>query len=120
MNQTEFAQLFRDRTKNLTIDVINVCKKIHKNESRIVTRQLIRSASSVGANYRAACRARSSAEFFAKMSIVVEEADEALFWLEILEQTEMAEMANLKNITSEATEILYVMAKARGTMKKKS
>jgi len=121
MNPPAFAQLFRERTKRLTIDVITLYKKMPKtDESRIVGKQLIRSASSVGANYRAACRARSSAEFFAKMCIVVEEADETLFWLEILEQTAMTRKEHLVKIKSETTEILSVMAKARSTMKKRS
>lgn len=119
MNPTDFAQKFRDRTKKLTINIISLYKSMLKtDESRIVGKQLLRSASSVGANYRATCRARSKAEFFSKMCIVIEEADETLFWLEIMEETNMAKLETLKALRSEVTEVLSVLAKARNTMRK--
>jgi four helix bundle protein len=93
---------------------------MHKSdEIRIIAKQLLRAASSVGANYRAACRSRSDAEFYAKLSIVVEEADESLFWLEILEESILMQTDRLIRLKSEATEILSVVAKARSTMKRK-
>lgn len=76
-------------------------------------RQLLRSATSVEANYRAACRARSAAEFYAKISIVIEEADETLYWLELLEECGTSPKTSLASITKEATEIVSVLAKAR-------
>jgi len=74
---------------------------------------LLRSATSVAANYRAACRARSSAEFYAKISIVIEEADETLFWLELLAESGATTEASVAHLKKEATAILSVMAKAR-------
>ncbi|MFD2246713.1 four helix bundle protein [Pontibacter ruber] len=68
---------------------------------------------SVAANYRAACRARSSAEFHSKISIVIEEADESLFWVELLEESGTSTSASVLNLKKEATEILSVLAKAR-------
>ena len=115
MNQQEFAQHFRNRTKKLTIDVIFLYKKIPKtDESRIVGKQLIRSASSVGANYRAACRARSSAEFFAKMCIVVEEADESEYWLEVIKDAELSnDNIELERLLQESLELIKIMSKAK-------
>ena len=89
-------------------------EQLRKTDSvRIIGKQLIRSSTSSAANYRAACRARSKAEFFAKMSIVVEEADETVFWLELLEESQLVTADRLASLKQEATEILSIMAKAR-------
>lgn len=75
----------KERTKGFTIEVIRFCGGLAKNpELSIIGKQLIRSPSSVEANYRAVCRAESKADFIAKLSIVEEEADETLSWFEIL------------------------------------
>ncbi len=75
--------------------------------------QLLRSATSVAANYRAACRARSQKEFFSKLSIVVEEADESLFWLEMLVEAAIVDTNKLQPLITEAIEILKIVATAR-------
>lgn len=85
-------------------------------EARIIGRQFMRSSTSVGANYRAACRSRSKAEFFSKMSIVVEEADETAFWLEILIEADISNNESANNLLKEINEILAIMAKARKTV----
>jgi four helix bundle protein len=73
------------RTKNFALRVIKLVQALPRNMTAdVLGKQLLRSATSVAANYRAACRARSQAEFVAKMSIVVEESDESLFWLELI------------------------------------
>jgi four helix bundle protein len=114
MNKEEFAESFRRRTKKLALDVIRFSQSLPKTEeATIMKRQLLRSATSVASNYRAACRARSSAEFFSKLSIVTEEADETLFWLELLEESEITTKAKIVTIHQETTEILSVVAKAR-------
>lgn len=75
----------QDRTKKFSIDIINLVEREKNSYAKgVVIRQLIRSATSVGANYRAATRARSDREFVAKMNIVLEEIDECCFWLELL------------------------------------
>lgn len=113
----QFAELFRQRTKRLALDVIKLSKQLPKTEEAIIMkRQLLRSATSVAANYRAACRARSSAKFYAKLSIVVEEADESLFWLELLEESGTTSIASVQTLKQEFTEVLSTMAKARKTM----
>src|SRR5205823_1162054 len=70
--------------------------------------QIVRSATSVAANYRAACRAKSIADFIAKMGIVEEEADETLFWLELLEESELVPAAKLTAIKQEANELIAI------------
>jgi four helix bundle protein len=79
--------------------------------AQVMARQLIRSATSVAANYRAVCRSRSRAEFIAKMSIVVEEADETLFWLELINESKIS--APDPSLLDEAGEILSIMASSR-------
>jgi len=81
--KVDFVEQFQKRTKRFVVDNIRLFRRLPTTEeARIVGRQLLRSSSSVGANYRAACRARSQAEFHSKLSIVVEEADESVFWME--------------------------------------
>jgi four helix bundle protein len=116
-SKTDFVESFKRRTKQFVIDNIRLYRTLPKTEeARIVGRQLLRSSSSVGSNYRAACRARSEAEFYAKISIVVEEADESLFWMEILTEAEITQSAQVSQLMIEAQEILKVMAKARKTV----
>ena len=114
-----FAEQFRNRTKRLALDVIRFSQTLPKTEeASIMKRQLLRSATSVASNYRAACRSRSSAEFFSKLSIVTEEADETLFWLELLEESNTTTKTKVEPLQKEATEILSVMAKARKNTQK--
>lgn len=117
---TNFAEEFKKRTKKLAVDVIIYCKSLPKSEeSFIIKKQLIRSATSVAANYRAVCRARSDAEFFSKLSIVVEEADETVFWFEIIKEAEIVNNKQTVTLFNEATEILKIVAKSRKTVKDK-
>ena len=75
---------------------------------RALASQVVRSGTSVAANYRAACRAKSTADFIAKMGIVEEEADETLFWLELLEESELVQAAKLTAIKQEANELIAI------------
>jgi four helix bundle protein len=109
-----FIERLKGRTKQLAIQVIHLFQVLPKtDEARIIGRQLLRSSTSVAANYRAACRARSSAEYYAKISIVVEEADETLFWIELLIESGLVPEKQLLPVKSEAQEILAIMATAR-------
>lgn len=113
-SKQDFVEQFRKRTKKLAIDTIKFSQSLPRIEEAIIMkRQLLRSVTSVGANYRAACRARSAAEFHAKLSIVIEEADETLFWLELLEESETTTKASVAGLMKETTEIVSVLAKAR-------
>jgi four helix bundle protein len=115
--KSEFVEKFRDRTKKFVVDNIKLYRSLPKTEEvRIIGKQLLRASSSVGANYRAACRARSQAEFHSKISIVVEEADESLFWMEILIEADIVTKNNINILMTEATEILKVTSSARKTI----
>src|SRR6476659_5814322 len=96
----------RQRTKEFAKRIINLCRQLPRTqEARLIGSQLFRSGTSVGANYRAACRGRSRADFIAKLGIVLEEADESLYWLEILEETNIVRAELLAPLKSEAREL---------------
>lgn len=115
--KVDFVTAIKARTKKFVLDSISFYQTLPKTEeARIIGRQFIRSASSVGANYRAACRSRSKAEFYAKLSIVVEEADETAFWIEILTESEITNSEKAQPLLKEINEILAIVAKARKTV----
>jgi len=94
------------RTKKFTLSIIDLTENLTKTTAqRVIQNQLIRSGTSVGANYRAATRARSDREFIAKMRIVLEESDECCFWLEIIEEKSWL---NVQNHTKEANELTAI------------
>lgn len=112
-----FIEVFKKRTKQMAIHAIRLFQLLpNTEEARVMGKQLVRSASSTAANYRAACRARSQQEFFAKISIVIEECDETLFWLELIEESMIYAKPELKALQTEVTEILRVVSKARKTL----
>ncbi len=118
MNEKEFfIEELKKRTKKLAVDIIRFCNSLRKCEATsVITYQIIKSSSSTGANYRAACRARSRAEFYSKICIVVEEADETEYWLEIIHDAELSkEKEELKRLTKEANEITKIMSKAKNS-----
>lgn len=89
----------------------------HREEARVIGRQLLRSGTSVGANYRAACRARSRAEFVAKLGIVLEEVDETVFWLELLQESEIVSASKLGPLVQEARELTSIFVTSICTAK---
>jgi four helix bundle protein len=112
------SQILRDRTKRFALLVIRCCHAIPRNEeSRIICRQLLRSATSVAANYRSACRARSSADFISKMGLVLEEADESLFWLELLVESGIAARDKLAALLKESGELASIFVASLRTAK---
>ena len=107
----DFAEAFKKRTKKFVVDNIKLFRILPKTEeAKIIGRQLLRSSSSVGANYRAVCRARSQAEFHSKLSTVVEEADESAFWIEVLIEAEVVSENTISNLLKEANEILKIIS----------
>jgi four helix bundle protein len=99
----------QSRTKRFTLEVIKLYRRLPKTtEAQIIGKQLLRSGSSVGANTRAAFRGRSDKEFKAKLGIVVEEADESIFWMEILAEGEIYSDEQLKQLTKEANELTSI------------
>jgi four helix bundle protein len=118
----EFIAWFQKKTKQFAIDIIRFCRTFPPDQAaRVISYQIIKAATSVAANYRAACRGRSKAEFFTKICTVVEEADESVFWLEMIEgATFNIDKTELKRLQHEADEILAISSKAKGTTGGKS
>jgi four helix bundle protein len=114
MDNIEFREKLKLRLRQFVLDLIKICQGIPlSQESKIIINQLLRSGSSVYANYRAACRSRSKAEFYSKMSIVVEEADETEMWLDLLIESKISNNEETKRLHRESLEILKIMASAR-------
>ena len=88
-----------------------------KDEARVIGKQVLRSGTSVAANYRAVCRARSKAEFVAKIGVVGEEIDETVFWLELLVETGIVAQPRMESLQKEATELLAIFAASQHTAK---
>src|SRR5688572_12118977 len=98
-------QQLRTRTKSFAITVLRLCRRLPRTEeSRVIGRQLLRAGTSVGANYRAVCRARSDAEFVAKLGTVIEECDETGYWLELLAEAGVCTSAAIRPSQAEADE----------------
>ncbi len=118
MTNEEFNKIFRDRTKQFAIQVFLLINKVHFNTAtKIITYQLGKSASSVGANFRAFCRGRSKAEKFSKICTVVEEADECEYWLEILDALEFDHQQELQELLQENLEIIKITQKIKTAFK---
>ncbi len=106
----------KGRTKAFGVRVIRLATNLsHDPASRVIGNQILRSGTSVGANYRSACRARSRADFTDKMAIVEEEADETLYWLELLAESGLVKVEQLQPLMAEAGELVAIVAKSRMT-----
>jgi four helix bundle protein len=113
-----FVEKLEARTKKFAVDIIKFCEslKICKASS-VVTYQLVKSATSTGANYRAACRAGSESEIFSKICIVVEEIDESEYWLEIINEANLSgDNKELTRLTKEANEITKIVSKTKNSL----
>lgn len=116
MDEREFKQ----RTKHLGLRVIRLVEGLPKGRTAdVIGRQLLRSASSVGANYRAACRAQSNADMIHKLKIVEEEGDEMMYWLELLGEAGLLPPAQLASLTQDANEIVAMTVASLKTLRKK-
>jgi four helix bundle protein len=116
--RTDSPDELRGRTKEFALRVVKMCRFLPKDEAgRILGRQVLRAGTSVAANYRAACRARSKAEFVAKLGIAVEEADETVFWLELLGEAGIFPKDRLHPLLAESNELLAILAASRRTAK---
>jgi len=114
MNPADLLQ----RTKNFALTSIKFFQILPKtDEAKILGKQLLRSSTSMDANYRAACRSRSTQEFFAKLCIVVEESDETLFWLELISDSGIINSEKTNQLKKEAEELLYIFSASRKTTK---
>ena len=114
MNSNELQK----RTKRFALDIIKFFQKLPKSdEAKILGKQLLRSATSLASNYRAACRGRSKQEFYAKICIVVEESDESLFWLELFQESEIQNDETTTVLMKEAEELLYLFSSTKKSTK---
>ena len=99
----------KDRSKNFGLRIIRMIDSLPKTTAgRAISNQLVRSATSVGANYRAVCRAKSKADFIAKLGIVVEEIDECCYWLEIIIESGMLDKKLVSGLNKEANELAAI------------
>jgi len=109
----------RDRTKAFALRVIRLFRSLpYKTDTQVLGKQLLRCGTAVAANYRAACRARSKAEFVARISIVAEEADEAVLWLELLIESGILKSQMTEGLLKEARELAAILTASRETAKK--
>ena len=108
----------KNRTKEFAKKIIELCRELPNNrEGRLIGNQLFKSGTSVAANYRAACRGRSKAEFVSKLGIVLEEADETLFWLELIDEMAIHRGSSVGFLTQECDEITAIMVTSIKTAK---
>jgi four helix bundle protein len=114
MNETEL----KNRTKAFALEVIAFCETLPKKyAAEVISKQLIRSSTSLAANYRAACRGRTGPDFANKLGVVEEEADESLFWLEMLRDAKLASRAMLDTLLKEADELTAIFTSSHKTAK---
>ena len=102
---------FKKRTKQYSLRIIKLVRVLlHTAEGKVIGNQLLQSGTSVGANYRVACRARSMAEFISKLGVVIEEADESAFWLELIIESRLIKKELVEPLLKETNEIISIMA----------
>jgi four helix bundle protein len=112
-------QDLRDRTKKFAVRIVRVYRALpFKTDAQVLGKQLIRSGTGVAANYRAACRSRSKAEWIAKIGIVVEEADEGVFWLEMLSECDIVQQKKLEPLMAEAHELSAIFTASQFTARR--
>lgn len=115
------SEELKNRTKKFALDVIEIVEKFPKNRiGDIIGRQLLKSATYVGANYRSACRSQSHAHFISKISIVEEEADESLYWLELAVESGLIKEETMKDLLREANELTSIFTASRKTAKNRN
>lgn len=115
------AEELKERSKRFAINIIRLFRLMPKTEeARIIGRQLLRAGTGVAANYRSTCRSRSDAEFISRIGVVVEEADETAFWLELLLAVDIDPKGLVSVHLKEANELLAIFAASQRTSKKRS
>lgn len=120
-DKVNFVENLKKRIKVWVVRVIKFCKALpYDTAVKVITNQLIKSATSVGANQRAASRGRSDREFYSKLSITVEEADESCYWLEIIAELDLPyDKEELQWLLKEADEITKILGKSRDTIRRR-
>jgi len=114
------TEQLRARTKEFAIRIVHLFRPLPPaKEAQVIGNQLLRCGTSVGANYRAACQARSKAEFIAKIGIVAEEADETVFWIELLSDVGIMKKERLEPLRKEGQELTAIFSASRQTAKRR-
>ena len=114
MNKQEAA--LKRRTKQFALDVIDFSRSLSTTEpTSSISRQMVRAATGVGANYRATCRSRSKTEFIARIGVALEEADESAFWLEIIAESNLSTDPRVLGLLGEADQLCAILAASRIT-----
>ena len=109
---------FKDRTKKLALQIIELVEELpNRKTSDVIGRQLLRSATSVGANYRSACRGRSTADVLSKLAIVEEEADESVYWIELLVEARIIPESRVTELMRETNEIVAMTVASIKTLR---
>jgi four helix bundle protein len=112
----EIAEQLKERTTQFAVRASQYCRTLpDRSEARHLRDQLFRSATGLAANYHAACRARSHRDFVAKIGIVVEEADETVFWLRFLQRSDISNTAEGTDLLNEAQQLLAIFTKSAKT-----
>ena len=118
-NESERGENLKERTKQFALRIIKFVERLPKtNTTRVIGGQIVKSGTSVGANYRASCRARSTADFISKMGIVEEEADECLYWLELLVAAGLVTLDEASPLMDEANQLLSIAVSSIKTARK--
>jgi four helix bundle protein len=108
----------QNRTKRFAIDIIKFVGELPSNKAvNVLSNQLLRSSTSIGANYRSACKGKSTADFINKIVIVEEEADESIYWLELMEESGLIQSDNLPALRKEARELTAIFTAIGKTAK---
>jgi four helix bundle protein len=114
------SEQLRERTKAFALRIVRLFRSLPRaTEAQVIGKQLLRSGTSVAANYRAACRARSKAEFVAKLGVVLEEVDESVLWIEMLIDAEIMKKSRLDPLLNESRQLTAIFTASRQTAKQK-
>jgi four helix bundle protein len=109
---------FKARTRQLALEIIGLVESLSRGRTAdVIGRQLLRSGTSIGANYRAACRGKSKADVISKLAIVEEEADETVYWLELLIESKIVEPSRVKLLLKETNEIVAMVVASIKTLR---
>ncbi len=118
MRSLDQAEQLKARAKRFAVRIVKLSASLPKtDQARVIGKQVLRSGTSMAANYRATCRARSKAEFAAKLGVVVEEADETVYWLELLQEAGILDREAMDGLYEEANELLAIFAASQRTVR---
>ena len=119
LDMKKFEDEMKERTKKFSLRILKLSQALPiTEEGRVIKRQIVRSGTSVGSNYRAVCRARSGAEFVSKLGIVIEESDETAFWLEVIIDSGMLKKELVLPLLNETNELVAIFVTSIKTKKK--